>query len=314
MTEISEIKSLLRANDFSEIMNLLNLIHEKKSQESLILVNQLSEKGTNIKEFTNSILKTLRQIMLAKNGIVEPIKSELGTSKWEEVKGFADKSEMSLIVSYIENFQAILEQLKFTSLPVLPLEVAAVKSISQLTVDNDQLSVGKQQQSVIQSEQSERRNPEDRQGASSAYLIKIATPLDEARNDVVQQVESKEIPSVETLQTSDDVIVITDKWTYILETIRPYNYSLEALLKQAKVVNYDGTSVILEVPYSFHQRILESPKSRSLLESVLADVLGKSVKVSTVLGKREISTSELANVEVAQDDEIIKIASEIFNS
>jgi hypothetical protein len=66
--------------------------------------------------------------------------------------------------------------------------------------------------------------------------------------------------------------------------------------------------------YCFHQRILEAPKSRTLLESILADVLGKSVRVSTVLGKREVKTAELANVEIAQDDEIVRLASEIFNS
>jgi hypothetical protein len=122
------------------------------------------------------------------------------------------------------------------------------------------------------------------------------------------------IPSIETMQASDDVIVITDKWTYILETIKPYNFSLEALLRQTKVKNCDGVNVVLEVPYSFHQRILEAPKSRTLLESVLADVLGKSVKVTTVIGKRDMKSSELANVEVAQDDEIVRMAAEIFNS
>ena len=50
------------------------------------------------------------------------------------------------------------------------------------------------------------------------------------------------------------------------------------------------------------------------MESILADVLGKSVKVTTVIGKRELKASELANVEVAQDDEIVRLAAEIFNS
>ena len=77
---------------------------------------------------------------------------------------------------------------------------------------------------------------------------------------------------------------------------------------------FESETLILEVPYSFHKRILEAPKSRELLESVLAEVLGKSAKVSTVLGTRPVRVEELANVEVAADDEIIKIASEIFNS
>lgn len=115
-------------------------------------------------------------------------------------------------------------------------------------------------------------------------------------------------------ESSDDANKILDKWSYILETVKPYNFSLEALLRQAKVLGVSEGIVTLEVPYSFHQRILEAPKSRDLLESVLADVLGKSAKVNCTLGKRPVRVEEIANVEVAADDEVIKLAAEIFNS
>ena len=71
---------------------------------------------------------------------------------------------------------------------------------------------------------------------------------------------------------------------------------------------------MLKVPYSFHQRILETPRNRDLLESVLADVLGKKVTVGCVLDQRPVKVGELANVELAADDEVIKLAAEIFNS
>ncbi len=297
-----EVRALLKANDFSEIMNLLNLIQQKKSTECLVLINSLSEKGANIKEFTNLVLKTLRSVMLTKNGVVEPIKSELGTAKWEEVKGFADKSEIGQIVSYIENFQAVLEQLKYTTLAVLPLEVAVVKSISK---EQPKVEYSRMEDSVLKVEVGRIEKEVYSQPSIPKNPFSIINPPSS---------KSEPIPSVDDMQSTDDVIVISDKWTYILETIKPYNYSLEALLKQTKVVNCDGSNVILEVPYSFHQRILEAPKSRNLLESILAEVLGKPVKVSTRLGKRLVGIEEVANVEVAADDEIIKIASEIFNS
>ncbi len=113
---------------------------------------------------------------------------------------------------------------------------------------------------------------------------------------------------------SADLTALRDKWNYILETIKPYNYSLEALLKQAKITDCSESQVILEVPYSFHQRILDAPKSKNLLESVLAEVLGRAIKVSTILGTRPVRAQDLANVEIAADDEVIRIAAEIFNS
>ncbi|MBI2593795.1 DNA polymerase III subunit gamma/tau [Candidatus Daviesbacteria bacterium] len=294
---MEEARSVLKANDFSEITYLLEKIIDKDSKEALSLIQAINEKGINIKEFINSVLRTLRNILLIKNGAEEGVKLEIGTGRWEILKMLSEKINQDKLILYLENFHKSLEQLKYTTIPSLPLEVAVVKSINQLSVPGSQLS--------------DKSQPVLVKPVSETEKQKTDRPMPDTRQ---LKTENRDIPSVETMQTSDDAIVITDKWTYILETIRPYNYSLEALLKQAKVLNCDGANVILEVPYSFHQRILEAPKSKSLLESVLADVLGKSVKITTVLGKRVLRQEELANVEVAQDDEIVRLASEIFNS
>lgn len=289
---IEEVRLSLAANDFSQTAELITLIINNNSKEALALIGKMSEKGVSPKEFTTAVLKLLRLMLLVKNQAGEAVKEEIGTQKFETINNLAGNADSGKIILYIENFQAVLEQLKYTSIPSLPLEVAVIKSVSGIVSPKEQSS------------------PVYQKSPSSAAPSYIETSS-EARTAAVP---SEPIPSFSTSAPSDDVVVIADKWTYILETIRPYNYSLEALLKQARVVNCDNSNVILEVPYSFHQRILEAPKSRTLLESVLADVLGKSVKVSTVLGKREIKTAELANVEVAQDDEIVRLAAEIFNS
>lgn len=303
---IEEVRGLLKANDFSEVSGFIEKIVSKDAKGGLVLVQTLNEKGANIKEFTNSVLKALRQVLLMKNGAGEMVSAEVGSGKYEVLEGISKKMDQNKLISSIENFQKSLEQLKYTSIQSLPLEVALIKS----------------SQSSVVSYQPVRQTVENRGMEDSALMMEggrlnredLSSTLEKPSSIVDIPSSGEAIPSIESMQSSDDVVIITDKWTYILETIRPYNYSLEALLKQAKVKNCDGVNVVLEVPYSFHQRILEAPKSRTLLESILADVLGKSVKVTTVIGKRELKASELANVEVAQDDEIVRLAAEIFNS
>jgi hypothetical protein len=85
-------------------------------------------------------------------------------------------------------------------------------------------------------------------------------------------------------------------------------------MRSSKILECGENSVVVEVPYAFHQRILESAKSRDLLESVFSDILGRQIKVATALGKRPVQREELSNIEVAADDEIVRIAAEIFNS
>ena len=124
-------------------------------------------------------------------------------------------------------------------------------------------------------------------------------------------------PAVEPLSTTidtPDLSKIKEKWTYVCETIRPYNFSLEALLRSTSIKECTDTTIVMEVPYSFHQRILEAPKNRDLLEGILSDILGRGIHVSTVLGARNPKREDIANIEVAQDDEVIRVAAEIFNS
>ena len=121
------------------------------------------------------------------------------------------------------------------------------------------------------------------------------------------------LPQISADPNSDEVTLLKEKWTFILESIRPYNFSLEALLRSVKIASAEGGLVILEVPYSFHQRILEAPKSKDLLESVMSEVLQKPTKVTTTIGVRPQRIEDLANVEVAADDEIITMAADIFN-
>lgn len=122
------------------------------------------------------------------------------------------------------------------------------------------------------------------------------------------------IPQPANILASDDILKLKEKWNFVLETIRQNNFSLEALLRVVNLSECNGNSIIIEVPYSFHQRILEAPKNRDLLESVLSDILGRNMKIMTVLGNRPVRKEDIANVEIAADDEIIRAAAEIFNS
>lgn len=124
--------------------------------------------------------------------------------------------------------------------------------------------------------------------------------------------EKLELPQIGS--DSPDILKLKEKWTFVLETIRPINFSLEALLRSINILECTDKSVAIEVPYAFHQRILESPKNRDLLEGILSEILGRSIRVSTVLGNRPTRAADIANIEVAQDDEIIRAAAEIFNS
>ncbi len=295
----------LKSTQFDDLLNFIKNFAEHDAAMSLLSVIRQLENGIDIKELMLSLMDTLRSLVFIKNGLGEElVKSQFVEDKYQQLVTLSGDFSIPDLVKVLDILQKAIEKLKFTSIPSLPLELAVVEICS--------LS------SVIASEA--------KQPSSIDNYTQIASSSSTPRNDDASRSESQEItenilktneeqPELSTISSdSPDILKLKEKWTFVLETIRPFNFSLEALLRSIKVADCTETVVVMEVPYSFHQRILEAPKNRDLLESIFSDILGRIVKVSTILGSRPQRKEDVVNIELAADDEIIRAAAEIFNS
>ncbi|OGE39468.1 DNA polymerase III, subunit gamma and tau [Candidatus Daviesbacteria bacterium RIFCSPHIGHO2_02_FULL_43_12] len=311
----SLVGDTIQGGNFEDVSKLLELILKKDAHLSLELFLKLSESGPNLKEWILSLMDTLRLVLFLKHGLTDVVES-VGQEKLITLQALAQISSVEQLVFCLSTFQEAFEQMRFTSIPSLPLELAIIESTagvhgSQFTVHSRE-SQKREESSVVIT-----RSEETKRSLSEP----LSALEHSGRDDTLPSAEIKMVVigpqtsvSSDSIAISSDLALIIDKWNYILETIRPNNYSLEAMLRSVKVLECDNGRVLIEVPYAFHQRILETPKSQALLESVLSDVLGKVTRVKTVIGKRPARLEELQNVEIAADDEIIRIASEIFSS
>jgi DNA polymerase III subunit gamma/tau len=302
-TEI--VEKVLQTSNFDQVIELLNAISKKDATLTLSLLEKQLENGLNTKELTQALMDLLRQLVFIKSNLGEQlVKNNFGDEKYLVLVELAKKYEMNDLVKDLDILQTSIEKLKTASILSLPLELAMVE-ICEDFARGPATSVSRRTSSLPSVAAVMRQ---DLSEVSPLATDMIATAPENNVN-----LDSKDDKQKTDDVTSPDILKIQEKWTFILETIRPFNFSLEALLRNVKIAECNDGLVILEVPYSFHQRILEAPKSRDLLESTLSEVLGKSIRVSTVLGVRPQRIEDIANVELAADDEIITMASEIFN-
>lgn len=118
-------------------------------------------------------------------------------------------------------------------------------------------------------------------------------------------------------------------WKDILTKIRPINTSIEALLRAAKPMCFDGKVLTLSVYYRFHKERLEEVHHRKVLEDVVAGVLGNPVRVVCTLTEPppKTITADISEKQAVPsltpaggvlteggDKDIIKIAEEIFGN
>lgn len=131
----------------------------------------------------------------------------------------------------------------------------------------------------------------------------------------LEENKSETINSPQQMRSSK----ITDEiWKSILAQIKPINTSIEALLRAARPIEFDGRVLTLGVYYRFHKERLEEGAHRKVLEDVVAGVLGNPVRVVCTLTEppQKVVVTEPANevLTESKDKDIIKIAEEIFGS
>jgi DNA polymerase-3 subunit gamma/tau len=106
-------------------------------------------------------------------------------------------------------------------------------------------------------------------------------------------------------------------WVKILNAVKPKNTSIEALLRAARPIGFDGRTLTLGVFYSFHKERLENGYYRQILENAVAGVFGRPVRIVCRLTeppKKKIEKDKDVILTEGSDEDIIKVAEEIFGS
>ncbi|KKR70485.1 MAG: polymerase III, subunit gamma and tau protein [Candidatus Woesebacteria bacterium GW2011_GWA2_40_7b] len=138
-----------------------------------------------------------------------------------------------------------------------------------------------------------------------------------ARNPVqteISNIREQNAPTVVAGEGVNDGV-----WKTILSMVKPINASIEALLRAARPIGYDGKTLTLGVFYKFHKERLEDNHHRSVLEEIVAKVLKSPTRVVCTLVEpppkkiiEEVKTE--AVLTEGKDADIIKVAEEIFGN
>lgn len=136
--------------------------------------------------------------------------------------------------------------------------------------------------------------------------------IDEAKIDPGKKEEDPKPVMVTSGKVTGKLSEVTSEvWSAILNKIHPVNASIEALLRAAKPMGYDGKNLTLGVFYKFHKERLEDSRHIKILEEIVAGVLGAPTKVICRLTS---APEQKAVLTEGKDPDIIKVAEEIFGS
>ncbi len=273
----------------------------KKDAKSLIEeIGKFDAKGVAVENFLEALLRKLRRSLLAKVGI--------GTDEIAEM-------DTTNLINLIELMDAASKDSADSLIEELPLEIAAIKWCGD--------------SGHLQSTRLEINSPSGKAGTDRDDS-RSATPVD---RDLAQT----KISGTRGLSSDSGGVVGVgvrehaaaseaggegvgdDVWKNILALVKPINASIEALLRAARPMTYDGKTLTLGVYYKFHKERLEDTRHRKILEDIVAKVLLAPTKVvCTLVEPPPRKIIEEVKVEAVltegKDKDIIKAAEEIFGN
>lgn len=269
------------------VSSMLQALSGKNINESLEIIGKVIEQGTDVKYFVGLLLEGLHEMLLAQNGIVENTKySPRGEA------GQIPNTKYSLNdIKYLSDlfFQAY-QQIKFSPIPQLPLELAVIEWCSQTNQKDVILgsevtpessdsagSPHKGDYSQIKSGMTSNNGPTIAEVRKKEQTLKFKTIIEGTPSKAKEPVLDQNTHKQNSLHDHKDNN--TQLMENIIYKVKPYNNSLAGVLRGCDIASLTDEELILRTAYKFHQERLQDMKSIEVLEQVVREITGKQIKV-----------------------------------
>jgi len=217
--------------------------------------------------FNKSIIEVLRKVLLLQ--ISEKIELQDTKENISRLKSLVGKAQNDRLIEIMQVFIGAGSLLKDVNYPVVPLEIAVVKSTASIS----------KSEFLISNESPKSKIPMAKQGDSSIPQndsIKVqnesSPPMPKRGGKVAEQSFSDTVP-VPVVEMTRDI------WQQVIDHLKGENATLAALLRDARPIGLAGDTLHLGVKFKFHQDRISEPKNSESLEKVVCRVMGSNYKV-----------------------------------
>lgn len=129
---VKDVEEIAGVTNFNKVSDFIDLISKKQVKETIKHLNNLQDDGVDMQEFLRASMRYLRNMLLAKIdvNIQETSAPELTEEQIQDIiarcKNFKQEELQELLNSFIK----AEELMKKTSIPLLPIELAVLKSLN----------------------------------------------------------------------------------------------------------------------------------------------------------------------------------------
>ena len=301
-----DVESLTSGMGFGQILKFVDFILSNNLKKSVLYVEDLAKSGGDISFFVKQTALFLEKVLFTKIG-VRDVFEDLDDQQIEALEKLAKTFDQEGLTALMRSFLVAETEIKLYPLPQIPVVLAICKHIGE----------GASAEGI-----GDTRGIEDSEGNEEEKTLRLKSDsaFEENAEKTSQRIKvehatsSKEVVKV----AKGSKVTFTDiekNWPTFLNKVKGVNLHIMALLRSTKIMDYDGTNLILEVFYRFHKDKLEEPKVIKMLEETISLVNSSDIRFKFILAKRDKVPKSVtqSNVVEIKDEDLAQIAAEIFS-
>lgn len=232
-----KLREILSISDEKKVDEFFKLLLKGQPKEILEFIFKMQESGADFKSFLVTVLNQLQRIF---------VQLAMGQS-------YQDWT-LSTIRVAISVFEKAYQELRFTPVPVLPVEIAAVDFCASVSSPKPAVST-------------EKVNP----------------PVEPPKITIAEKIEPTAATEPLGLLSLEK---LTSHWPDFISAMKPYNHSVAAVLRSTRPLSVADGIVKIEAFYKFHQEKLNEPRTKDAISAMLKKLFGEKAKIEIVLGKK----------------------------
>lgn len=301
---------------FSLVLDMVGILARRASGEALSFISALVEDGVELRAFLDELLEFSRKLLLTKfSGSLQEFAVGFDTAMAERILGYAKEFETKDLMRLLEVLVKSREAMPKAKITQLPLEMAVVdfcegrgKSepvfIAQPKHEAPSLHVPKEATAV------KPVSKEIKQSEAKPEAVKEAEPIQTApeslQNETVPQLAlGGEKPAV-TVNGQVTLERAMELWPEFVKRVQAQVLSLRIPLSVGRPIAVLDDILQIAVEHKINADKLNDVKSRLVLESVLAELFGVSLRVQGIIAKAPVSE------DASGPDDMMKKALEAF--
>ncbi|HMR01348.1 MAG TPA: DNA polymerase III subunit gamma/tau, partial [Candidatus Gracilibacteria bacterium] len=248
---VERVSSVLGIGGFESLEQLYDFLEKNDAGAALKEIDELYMKGHDLAYFNKRFLEFLREKMI------------------DSVMG-KNTTLTNRILEYIDAFQKASERARLSSIPQLPLEMAAVSCC-----------VGTAQKVVAVKDQSSPKPVPDESPAPPTMKqerVHKSIPVSDSPPKAKVELPGPESSEDSAEKKSLELDAIKQQWSRILETIK--SPIARRSVQQAQPFKTDGVSLILAFSTNFHMEKVMTQQHRNDIEHAIHEVTGVNMKLA----------------------------------